>query len=280
MRTLSKPTVKVDEFYRLCISRVKNSNLRDRLKTCEVEVVSAAQEYEKKVKIAKLHTIERKDGVLDVSTEEMNKVYTTRMVPKKSPGRAVYDMLLNAPPQGICPLCGQRTVSTLDHHLPKALYPTLSVVPINLVPACQNCNKTKLHSIPLSGEEETIHPYFDEIEEDKWLFAKIERSKPLKIIFEAIPPIHWKTLLSSRVKFHFESFELADLYGAHAAVELKNIRYYLNELFDKAGSESLHDHLLMSAVSREMEHKNSWQAAMYRSLADSKWFYNGGVKFI
>ena len=64
------------------------------------------------------------------------------MVRKNGPGRATYDLLKLSAKGGFCPLCGQRNVSTLDHYLPKESYPDLSILPINLVRACSDCNYT------------------------------------------------------------------------------------------------------------------------------------------
>ncbi|WP_242243345.1 HNH endonuclease [Bacillus cereus group sp. BfR-BA-01309] len=281
MRKLSKPTEKADATYRLCISKVRDEVLKKNLESCATVIVKAADEFEKKVINAQLHTIVPEKIINGlISKEEMNKVYTSRMVPKTSPGRPLYDKLLSAPPHGICPLCGQRIVTTIDHHLPKTEYPALSVVPINLVPSCKDCNTIKLDGIPSSGEEETIHPYFDNIEDDRWLYAEITRNNPITLIFKVCPPDHWDKLLSKRVENHFETFKLAPLYSAHAAVELQNMRYMLTSLFEQAGSESVCSTLESLATSREMQHKNSWQSAMYRTLADSQWFHTEGIQFI
>lgn len=281
MRKLDKPSESTDEFFRLCISKIRSVELSKRLAICENEVVNAAREYESKVAKAKLHTIIRKNNINGIITsKEMNDVYTYRMVPKKSPGRPLYDKILNSPAHGTCPLCGQRTVTTLDHHLPKSEYPALSVVPINLVPSCKDCNTIKLSGIPLSSDTETIHPYFDNIEDDKWLCAKVVKQNSVNLLFEVCPPDYWDPLLTRRVENHFKTFQLAQLYSAHAAVELNNIRFLLSNLFEQAGSEQVHALLETSAKSREEEHMNSWQSAMYRSLANSQWFYSQGIKYI
>lgn len=59
----------------------------------------------------------------------------------------------------ICPYCLLNPPSTWDHYLPQSIYPEFSVLPINLVYVCADCNKIKLndnHSYHL----DYIHPYF------------------------------------------------------------------------------------------------------------------------
>ncbi len=63
----------------------------------------------------------------------------------------------------ICPACGESgRPNTLDHYLPKQLYPHFSVTPVNLFPMCDACQNAKLDKV---GNAQTprffIHPYFD-----------------------------------------------------------------------------------------------------------------------
>ncbi len=159
-----------EEVFRACISRIKDTDLKDRLELCETAIILAAQELETKAMNSTLHTISVSDNISGhVSGEEMEKVYTDRMVKKNSPGRMYYDKLISSTANGRCPLCGQRVVSTLDHYLPKAHFPSLAIAPLNLVPSCKDCNKVKMDKIPQNSEEETLHPYFDDIEGEFWL---------------------------------------------------------------------------------------------------------------
>lgn len=198
------------------------------------------------------------------------------MAKNTAPGRPIYDKLLAAPKHGICPLCGQRTVSTLDHHLPKDHYPALAVVPVNLIPACAECNKGKTNAIPEFREDQTLHPYYDNIENDSWLNAGVVQGSPVALRFFVDPPNTWDDLMAARVRCHFKVFKLATLYASHAACELVSIQYRLGPLFDKGGAGAVRDHLQKEAESREFAHKNSWQTAMYKALAASDWYCNGG----
>ena len=62
-----------------------------------------------------------------------------------------------------CPLCGSQTTNSLDHLLPRAVYPEFSIMRANLVPACTHCNsssKGNKHRGAVAPER-FIHPYFD-----------------------------------------------------------------------------------------------------------------------
>jgi hypothetical protein len=277
MWKLEKPVRTSRQTFITCIDRVKDVALKARLELVENEIVQASDDFEAAATTANLHTLVPSNGVGGrVTTAEMSDVYTLRMAKKGSPGRPIYDELLSAPAHGRCPLCGQRTVSTLDHHLPKAYYPALAVAPINLVPACMDCNKAKIDSMPHAREEETIHPYFDDVEDDLWLHAVVVETLPPALRFYVDPPNHWDGTKIARVRHHFKVLNLSRLYASQGAEELLNIRHYLKTLFSETGGDAVKTHLQDKAMSCEQARKNSWQSAAYRALSASEWYCIGG----
>lgn len=279
MWKLTKPTRTIEETYTTCISRVRNVDLRDRLNLIKEEIIQASKAYETAATSVMLHTVATSDNIGGlVSVKEMQDVYTYRMAKKNRPGRPIYDELLSAPPHARCPLCGQRNVTTLDHHLPKTLYPALVVTPSNLIPSCSDCNKLKLTSIARNSKEETFHPYFDDVQDDLWLYAEVIESNPAALRFYVQPPIYWSELTAARAQRHFQILHLGELYASHAAVELINIRYNLIKLFEEAGLEGVKSHLARQAESSAYAFTNSWQTATYTALATNDWFCQGGFK--
>lgn len=276
---LPKPTRTARECYRLCVGRLKNSDQKQRLSAIEDEIARASEDYELAACSASLHTLPPSETVSGiVSGREMIEVYNRRMAKKGAPARLIYDELLAAPAHGRCPLCGQRTVSTLDHQLNKASYPALAVSPVNLVPACWDCNRAKMSRAPRSRCEETLHPYFDNIDDNRWLSAEILESNPIVIRFFVYPPSNWDPVTAARVRNHFRTFRLSSLYSAQAADEIANVRFQLSILFDRAGSGAVRTHLMERAESCEAARKNSWQTATYAALARNEWFCSLGFR--
>lgn len=273
MRKLTRPDDDAVVVFEACIDRVRNADLKRRLQSCSLEIGEASAEFDEKAALAELHTIEAKEIVADVvSVDEMKKVYTGRMAKKLAPGRVYYDKLMSLPEHGRCPLCSQRVVSTLDHHLPKAHYPSLAVSPLNLVPACQDCNKIKSEDIPLNSEQETLHPYYDDVEGFSWVKAKLTESIPVVVEFYVEPPAECDDVLIERLKHHFVTFDLAALYSSHAAEELANIEFIARKIFEDSGSIELKAYLGDMASSRKQVSINSWQSAFYTCLHESDWF--------
>jgi 5-methylcytosine-specific restriction endonuclease McrA len=279
MRKLDKPPHPPGDVFLTCISRVRNESLKTRLEAVKPYIVAAASAFDTAASNVQLHTVPTHanvGGLVRVTRDEMVAVYDNRMVPKDSPGRHIYDEIITAPAQGLCPLCGQRDVSTLDHYLPKTLFPALAVVPVNLVPSCSECNKVKLNVVPKTQGEQTFHPYYDDVETDRWLEATVIERRPTALVFEVRPPASWDTIKSSRAVTHFNVFKLSRLYASQAATQLLDIRHFLISLHRDAGTEGVRRHLHEMSISCEMVSLNSWQSATYRALSSSQWYCEGG----
>ncbi|WP_371371073.1 HNH endonuclease [Sporomusa aerivorans] len=273
MRKLKKPTDRVEDVFLDCISNIESSDFKKKLQSCISEISCATEEFEIKVETNQLHTIRKMNTIAGIVTkDEMCKVYTDKMAKKSAPGRKYYDTYMALPKNGICPLCGQRVVSTLDHYLPKKKYPTLAVTPSNLVPACKDCNKDKGEKEFENSAQETVHPYFDDIESDVWLYAKIIEENEVAFTFYVQKPESWTDTMYQRVKNHFSMFKLKALYGSHSAEEISSLKGLLTKLYKRTGSNGVSDQLKEYYESNKEVHLNSWKTAMYRALYKSKWF--------
>ena len=196
----------------------------------------------------------------------------------ESTARPNYDAIRASAPNDICPYCVQRTVDTLDHYLPKSLYPVLAVTPINLVPACSACNKTKLDFQPPDAKGLILHTYYDDVPRDIWLKARVldVGGNPVLEYF-ADPPSTWPTPWASRVKAHLDTLKLPTLYALHAAEELVNNRQSLQNLHLSGGEAAVKAHCQEVQSSRQAAYLNSRQAACYGALVDSDWFCASGL---
>lgn len=274
---LDKPGFDAKDVFELCISRVRDPQLKGRLVNVTQAIADASTEFDDAAQHNRLHQVVRRDNVGGVVTRaEMEAVYTYRMAKKGAPGRDVYDVIFTSSPQGKCPLCGHRIVSTLDHHLPKAHYPALAVAPLNLLPACGDCNKAKLASLPAAASDETLHPYFDDIDSGRWLYAEVVPVSPAALRFFVDAPGVWSDVLKARVERHFDTFALGRLYSAEAADELLNIRHQLQGLYDIGGAELVRVELSARAESCRLARANGWRTVTFEAFAHSDWFCDGG----
>ncbi len=281
MRSLPKPTDDARTTFELCANNVQNEDFSTRLHSVSAVIESAEADYDVQGEKGSLFTIAETVSVAGIITKkEMENLYTGTFSRQRSKVRPIYDKIKSAPRNGICPLCSQRVVTQLDHYLPKTRHPALAVTPINLVPSCSDCNKEKLALQPTTASKQILHPYFDEVDDEIWLSARVVESAPPAIVFSATPPNTWSTVKYDRVRYHFETLCLGSLYSSNAGAELINIHFSLMRVAERGGVGGLKTHLAEQAEDRQTVEKNSWQAAMYDALRKSNWFCEVGYKYI
>jgi len=276
MRKLTPPTFAAGPVTQLCIESLQAGDLKTGLMLVAKAIEDAETEYLARGGDCSLFAIaEAPDIAGTLTVAQMERVYKGTFA-RSIRTRHIYNAIKKLPPNDICPLCGQRTVSTLDHYLAKSRHPALAVTPANLVPACADCNKLKLDAQPASAEEQTLHPYFDECDDAVWLVAEVQETVPAGLTFAPAPPDAWPALKRSRIRRHFEMFALGALYASHAGAELANIRYSLTLLAAAGGQMAVRQFLQDQAVSSRQVHRNSWRAASYQAWCASNWFCAGG----
>lgn len=280
MRALPRPDFSAETVFRATISRVQDDDLKARLEGCIPEIILDSYDYDTKAAHAQLHLIQKKTHVNgNVTQKELEAVYTGRMVPKSGPGRTYYEKLRHPTDDGKCPLCDHLPIKTLDHYLAKTDYPSLAVSPNNLVPACRDCNTIKSAVFPTRSEEETLHPYFDNIEVSQWLFARVMQTTPASIYYYINAPTDSTVIFAKRVKYHFELYQLNSLYKSEAASELRNISFQMKKLFRSGGPDAVKQQLIERAESSLHERLNSWRSAMFQALANDVWYHTTGVQY-
>ncbi len=113
-----------------------------------------------------------------------------------------------------CAMCGSHHNGTLDHYLPKAIYPEFAILPSNLVPACMHCN-SGAKGVTYQGTnpvERFFHPYFDKAA-DHSLWRVTVLPPYAAPTFKPGPLPHFGTARTQRISFHLgktlgEEFEL------------------------------------------------------------------------
>lgn len=278
MVKIEKPIDEVEEVLTSCTSNMhnndKNNFLKDRVLQNKDRIIQYTQEFENKVQQNKVHELKEHTKVgANVDKDEMVKIYEQGMVASKL-GRIYYDKILSLAPRGICPLCNKRDSSTLDHYLPKAKFPTLAISPINLVPACSDCNKDKLTESSNSMETQPIHPYFDNIDSEEWLFAIIVQDEKIMVNYYVKRPESWDEILYKRVCNHMEVLKLNSLYGKAAGSEIVDMKFFFNQTWAASGVEGVKKIIENMLASFSVNNKNSWKIALYREMYNNEWFLN------
>ena len=190
-------------------------------------------------------------------------------------GRAIYNAIMSAA-GGKCPYCGGLGATrNLDHHLPIAYFPQFSILPLNLVPACRDCNMDgKPDGYAAVQSEQIIHPYVDHARffDEQWIsgtFVPAQGSKPSHVEYCVSPPDNWPEVNKARAQRHFEEFGVADKYATQAS-EMVGVTLAQIEALREAG---LDDALIVRTILDPGERKapfvNHWSRGMYQALRAS-----------
>lgn len=284
MRAMIAPNEDPQEVYQTCVNSITGGDLRMRLNALTNAIGVVASDYHQRATVKQLYTLPPNDcGNEDialgaVTKKELTTVYSTHMVGRAKPARAIYDSLLSRAPLGRCPFCGMGHASTLDHYLPKTKYPQLSVVPLNLVPSCKDCNTGKSIAVSSTAGDQSLHPYYDHqsFVDEQWLYAEVMHTAPATIRFYVQAPTHWDDISKARVQSHFRDFKLAARYSVEASSQIACLRDTLSRYRELLGAEGVRQHLMIEAQANYRQHSNSWQTAMFQALAISDWYCDRG----
>lgn len=273
MQRLPLTALRVAPIVAACAASIQDSDLKKRLITATDELSAAETAYISRGPLATLFQIKSTIMAGSVSKDEMTRVYDGTFARRGSlPRSEYYDLIKASAPHKTCPYCSHRTVSMLDHYLPKKLHPQLAVTPVNLVPICGDCNHLKLDFQSDTADKQFIHPYFDEVDDAVWLTAEVVEGAPPGMIFHAQPPLEWADDIRNRVSHHFSVLQLDELYASQAGRLMSGISLRMAELFESGGSLAVSQHLASEAKSRRECGKNSWEVVTYEALGASDFF--------
>jgi hypothetical protein len=159
-------------------------------------------------------------------------------IPKKKSGKDLHDALLMcyssetnrfkeylahiqelAPPEykNRCPYCGIGEPNTVDHILPKAIFPEYSFLPLNLIYVCSVCNTSKSDNYRLGKNRLFINHYIDDFLNLEFTEIVLEvdqlRDPHIKYDFN----LNLDNIVSNRnketIKMHFKELSLFERIG-------------------------------------------------------------------
>lgn len=274
MNRLCLPVDDIEISLGACAESIVDLPLKERVDKSLEGMLWLSDEYKELADSGKLYLIKPIDTSLvaepelieGLSVEELKTLYSYNMV-KRKPGRKVYDRILNLTEK--CPYCGGiGRPRNLDHFLPKTHYPQFSILPINLIPSCRDCNMDGKGSVYADEyEKQVIHPYLDapKFFEEKWISAEYLPEKGVFHFF-VCPPENWLNRDKCRVEFHFSSFDLAKRYSLEAGSELVFLTGQVRNLLEIGlGQTEIKNSIIQPVIDRALS-PNWWKGVMYYSV--------------
>lgn len=257
--------VSVGSIFTQCVQGYRDRDRRAALMKCLPPVIKDSEDYASKMP-DNIVSFEGSPLPSGVSENTLSKLYKEKFAAEAAPGRQYYETILNQPKLGICPICGVRTVRTLDHYLPKSAYPTLAVTPLNLVPCCRDCNFDKSTHTITTVKKAPLNPYFDDISRECWLAVNVQSDK--SVLYYVACPSSWPNTLKRRVEHHLSLYKLQTLYGSHAAQEINDSIHLWRNMIRLTNAVRLKGYLAEIRDSAEANNLNSWKSALYRGLVE------------
>ena len=192
------------------------------------------------------------------------------------------DEILGSALHDACPYCNATSVDSLDHALPRAVYPEFSILAQNLVPACATCNRKKGDECFQETGRNLMHPYFVHIPVEPILFAAVA---------VGAREVTWEFYLQQNgcidddqfesIENLFNLLDLADRYFRISVGDIMDRTAHLDELHQAGGLTEIRRYFQGEANSaRRRRGENYWKTAILRALADSDDFCDGGHRLL
>ncbi|MDB2374151.1 HNH endonuclease [Psychrosphaera haliotis] len=295
MKKLDLPNISFDEMLNKCAKGMEQVNVRNNFKSVFPTFYAKEQQYQALSLAGNLYTYP-KTNPLTSTTEVVGHLTKTKLINlyennlrnKDKPARGYYDSLLVSSGER-CPFCGDiGHTKNLDHFLPKAHFPEFSVMPINLVPSCRDCNMgEKGQAYATVEDDQTIHPYVDKdiFYQEQWVYAEYIDEDDGALRYYVQCPDAWSQEEKNRAENHFDSLDLASRYSLEAGKHLSEIIDQKNAFVDvilgfdpQATPQAIKDGFVsanMQPLIDSGQFANHWKKVMYQCLANSLAFFEG-----
>ncbi|MDJ0105426.1 HNH endonuclease signature motif containing protein [Rhodococcus erythropolis] len=188
--------------------------------------------------------------------------------------------LLKEVRDSLCPYCSLNSADSIDHVLPRSVLPEYSVLGTNLVPCCEKCNHLKKDQCPHTGRT-FIHPYFDQLPDEQFVFAKVEIGSEVVFNFRLEKPNEMTDELFKALTDHFEALNLYERFGIAAIWEAGDRAGNISDIFATSQTgyqtEAIQKYLNAEFQSaRSKRGINYWKSVTLQGMADSTEFCSGG----
>jgi 5-methylcytosine-specific restriction endonuclease McrA len=183
--------------------------------------------------------------------------------------------------KGRCVLCSVAQPHTLDHFLPKESWPSLSVLALNLIAACADCNRNKGTLANAAPGQQFVHPYLDAIPvTEVFLRCSPVVDGVMSPGFSVGPCEGMDGDILERLRWQFDTLRLDELYREEA------ILFFGERKDDWRESAEVSWATLSHQITRERSSAvkaagcNMWKPAFLQGLLDCQHFGGTPLAFL
>jgi 5-methylcytosine-specific restriction endonuclease McrA len=171
--------------------------------------------------------------------------------------------------RGTCQYCGIGDPKTMDHYLPISFFPEYSVLALNLIPCCKDCNSKKDNHWKKDDYRGIINLYLDKLPKQQYLFGQVKWENRLPVVrFQIENRSKIDVNIFSVIENHFERLNLIDLYNDKSSALLDQIIEIFAYYSDDRDEKSITHRLLRDAVDKKLKFgPNYWESILKQTLA-------------
>lgn len=216
-----KKTITFDEIFRSCVV----GQSKRELTADEIKLNKFTRACHKLINISFIYDISYiyidETSQKGFSKNELLRLYNNRLSKKGTTARLYYHLLLDSSPDNKCQLCYIGQAESLDHFLPKDLFPSLSLSPNNLIPVCNICNQKKSDYVAEFAENQLLHPRYGRFFKKFFLKSFFDENTE-SIVFSINDEIYDRNSVEfKRIEFHVTKFKIIEEYQIKATIKLK-----------------------------------------------------------
>ena len=242
------------------------------LKTMRADLLTLYRNYEDNVH--KLELLTAFVGFNKDCIEAIQHCYNVNTKPLEAL-RSVIHTSLGDIGRCYCPYCLISEPRTIDHYMPKELFPEFSILPINLISCCSDCNNLRNTAWVKASNRTTINAYFDTLENKRFLYAEtyFESNIPqIKFIIqnnEGISEYIFKIITN-----HFDLLQLQHRYRNQVGNVISEIHTRFSKPMHRSMTQVQKKSLLIEEANshRDTNGANYWKAAVLEALSNSEQF--------
>lgn len=293
MKRLALPNISFNDMLVKCSEGMEQVNVRNNFISVFPTFYAKEQQYQALSLAGNLYAYPKVNPLTNttpvvghLTKRKLVNLYENNLRDKDKPARDYYDALLVSSGER-CPFCGDiGQTKNLDHFLPKAHFPEFSVMPLNLVPSCRDCNMgEKGQAYATLEDDQAIHPYVDKdiFYQEQWIYAEYIDEDDGAVVYYVQCPAAWSQEEKNRAENHFNSLDLANRYSLEAGKHLSEVIDQKNAFVDvilgfnpQATSQAIKDAFVnanLQPVINSGQFSNHWKKVMYQCLANSATFF-------
>lgn len=265
MLLLPPPTPTGIEIRAACVPEIKMRTRRERIVADESHIQQDEADFRAALADGTARQLVLPSDISADVKEDMVWLYENRLMKRWGRPFRASIMALTA---GDCAFCHIAKAKTLDHSIPKSVHPRLAVEPMNLVPACRDCNMNR----GVGSSKCSVSPYADRwIEEVPWLQARVpDATYPEQLHFFIAPDVPITDEQREALEEFFGDADLGPRYALLASkafpLSSRRIRRVPHGSIVEFAQE-----ILAEQVSDALDELglNRWETAAYRAWLDA-----------